>query len=139
MRVLRQHGYKNTPQRHAVVQALAETTSHVTPAQLHAAIRENARDVGLVTVYRTLRILLDLGLACEISTDGRQPTYLLSRPTEHHHHLVCSKCGHVVDFKAESIERLGRRLAAETGYTIDSHVLEFTGTCSSCRTTTREE
>lgn len=136
VRVLRQHGYKNTPQRRAVVQALSETKSHVTPAQLHAAVRENTRDVGLVTVYRTLRILVDLGLACEISTDGRLPTYLLSRPTQHHHHLICSECGHVVDFTAEDVERLGRRLASETGYSIDSHVLEFVGVCPACRART---
>ncbi|HHE41927.1 MAG TPA: transcriptional repressor [Dehalococcoidia bacterium] len=133
LRVLRQRGYKMTPQRRAVVRALSQTTSHLTPAQLHAAVREIAPDVGLVTIYRTLRLLVELGLACEISADARQPTYLLSRPAEHHHHLICSKCGHVVDFTSEAIERLGRRLAAETGYTIQNHVLEFVGTCPLCR------
>lgn len=133
LRTLRQGGYKLTPQRRAVVDALSTSASRLTPAQVHACVSRIAPEVGLVTVYRTLRILVDLDVVCEISVDGRQPTYLLSRPKEHHHHIVCTSCGRVVDFTSDAIEKLGRRLAAETGYSVQGHVLEFSGTCPGCR------
>jgi len=130
---LRRHGYKLTRQRRAVVEALSTSTCRLTPAELYARVHAMAPDVGLVTVYRTLRLLLDLDLICEISIDGRQPTYLLRRPTEHHHHIVCTSCGRVVDFTSDAIEMLARQLASETGYLVRSHVLEFSGTCPACR------
>jgi len=130
---LRARGYKLTPKRRAVVRALATSDRHMTPAQVHTATREERDDVGLVTVYRAIRVLAELGLVCEISTDGRQRSYLLRRPPEHHHHLVCSSCGHVVDFVSSDVERLQSRLARETGFRIDGHIVEFVGCCAQCR------
>lgn len=126
-------GHKVTPQRRAVVRILARCHRHMTTAELHAAAAAERGDVGLVTVYRTLRLLADLGLVCQLSADGRQPSYVLRRPEEHHHHLVCSGCGHVVDFTSSDVERLEDRLARETGYRIEGHILEFTGQCPDCR------
>jgi len=131
--VLRRGGHKMTPQRKAVVRVLASSPRHMTTAELHAAAVTEQHDVGLVTVYRTLRLLSDLGLLCQLSPDSRLPTYLLRRPEEHHHHLVCSGCGQVVDFTSSDVERLQLRLARETGYHIEGHVLEFTGRCPDCR------
>lgn len=130
---LRARGYKLTPQRRAVVRALAASDRHMTPAQLHAATSKERDDVGLVTVYRAIRMLAELDIVCEISTDGRQRSYLLRRPPEHHHHLVCSSCGHVVDFVSSDVERLQSRLARETGFRIDGHIVEFVGCCAQCR------
>jgi len=105
----------------------------MTTTELHAAAAAERADVGLVTVYRTLHLLCALGLLCQLSPESRQPTYLLRRPEEHHHHLVCSSCGHVVDFTSHDVERLKTRLARETGYAIEGHILEFTGRCPNCR------
>ena len=105
----------------------------MTTAELHAAAAAERSDVGLVTVYRTLHLLSELGLLCQLSPESRQPTYLLRRPEAHHHHLVCSGCGHVVDFTSGDVERLEARLTRETGYAIEGHVLEFTGRCPECR------
>jgi len=131
--LLRSGGYKLTPQRRAVLRVLCDSECHVTPAQLHAAVQRERDDVGLVTVYRTLQLLSSLDAVCEISMDGRQPTYLLRRPREHHHHLVCSGCGRVVDFTSEDIERLAQRLADETGFNIEGHILEMRGRCPACQ------
>lgn len=130
---LRARGYKLTPQRRAVVRALATSHRHMTPAQVHAAAQKEIDDVGLVTVYRTIRTLADLDIVCEISTDGYQRSYLLRKPLEHHHHLVCSSCGCVVDFVSSDVERLQSRLARETGFRIDGHIVEFVGCCAQCR------
>jgi Fur family ferric uptake transcriptional regulator len=133
LQALRREGHKLTPQRRAVIKALIASPCHLAPAQLHAAVLRERSDVGLVTVYRTLRILADLDMVCEISVDGRQPTYFLRRPREHHHHLVCSSCGQVVDFTSKDVEKLALRLARDTGFAIEGHVLEFTGRCPACQ------
>jgi len=133
LQALRREGYKLTPQRRAVIKALVDSPCHLTPAQLHAVVQRERSDVGLVTIYRALRVLADLHMVCEISVDGRQPTYFLRRPQEHHHHLVCSCCGQVVDFTSQDVERLAHRLAKDTGFKIEGHVLEFTGRCPACQ------
>ena len=130
---LRAGGYKLTLQRRAVVHALATSHRHMTPAQVHAAARKEMDDVGLVTVYRTIRTLAEMDIVCEISAEGHQRSYLLRKPVEHHHHLVCSSCGHVVDFVSSDVERLQSRLARETGFRIDGHTVEFVGCCAQCR------
>ncbi|MBN1856347.1 MAG: transcriptional repressor [Dehalococcoidia bacterium] len=133
LKKLRADGHKLTPQRRAVVRALWLSHRHMTPAQVHTAVCEEREDVGLVTVYRTIRMLAEMDLVCEISTDGHQRTYLLRRPPEHHHHLVCSVCGRVVDFTSNDVERLQQRLASETGFSIESHIVEFVGRCVACQ------
>ena len=78
-------------------------------------------------------MLAALDLVCEISVDGHQRTYLLRGPSEHHHHLVCSYCGRVVDFTTNDVERLQARLALETGFSIEDHIVEFVGRCAQCQ------
>ncbi len=133
LKKLRARGHKLTPQRRAVVRALCLSNKHMTPAEVHEAACKERADVGLVTVYRTIRMLAALDLVCEISVDGHQRTYLLRGPSEHHHHLVCSHCGRVVDFTSNDVERLQARLALETGFSIEDHIVEFIGRCAPCQ------
>ena len=130
---LRRRGYKLTSQRRAVLNVMALHSDHLAPAEIYDEVRKEHSKVGLVTVYRTLDILAELGLLCEVHTSGRERSFVMRRPVEHHHHLICSSCGMVVDFASCDFEALERRLSEETGFTIDSHLLEFTGLCRSCK------
>jgi Fur family ferric uptake transcriptional regulator len=94
---LRRHGYKLTPQRRAVIGTIASSPDHLTPAAIHQKVCQERPDIGLVTIYRTLEILGRLGLICELHTGGSGRSYTMGAP-EHHHHLICSNCGGVVDF-----------------------------------------
>lgn len=131
--VLRQRGYKLTSQRQAIVSEIALCHEHLTPAELYERVHQKHHNIGLVTVYRTLEVLEGLGLICEVRGDGVQRSYLLRRPTGHHHHLVCSGCGKVVDFGHCDISSLERKLSSQTGFAIDSHILEFSGLCQYCQ------
>jgi Fur family ferric uptake transcriptional regulator len=131
--ILRQSGYKLTPQRRAVVSEIAMCHEHLTPAALYERVHRKHKKIGLVTVYRTLEVLTELGLICQVHGEGVQRSYLLRRPSGHHHHLVCSGCGKVVDFAQCNITRLEQKLSRETGFAIDSHLLEFLGRCRECR------
>jgi Fur family ferric uptake transcriptional regulator len=132
-RIMRRRGFKLTPQRRAILHVIKSSPDHLTPAAIHEAVNREAPGIGLVTIYRTLNILAELGLICEIHTAGQGRSYLLRRPKEHHHHLVCSGCGKVVDFTGCDLGRMEARLARDTGFTIEAHLLEFLGLCPRCQ------
>jgi len=131
--ILRQRGFKLTPQRRAVISAIASNHDHLTPAEIHERVRREHPGIGLVTVYRTLDILAGLGLICEVHSGGNCRSYLMRRPSEHHHHLICSGCGTVSDFTDCDLSELQSRLAQKTGFEIEGHLLEFSGRCRNCR------
>ena len=133
--MLRQRGYKLTPQRQAVLNVIALSHDHLTPASLYERVHQEHPGIGLVTIYRTLAILAELGLICEMHAGGNCRSYLLRRPSGHHHHLICSQCGEVVDFTDCDLGELEKRLSAETGFDIEGHLLEFSGLCPSCQRT----
>ena len=128
---LRGRGYKITRQRRAVLEALAQAQGHLSPQEVHERVCHREPSIGLATVYRTLEVLRDLGIVCELSTPGSGHTYTIGA-TEHHHHLICSECKAVVDFTTQSLEDLEQRLTLESGFVIQGHVLEFTGLCPGC-------
>ena len=132
--ILKQHGYKLTAQRRAVLNAIAASHDHLTPAAIYDRVRREHPGIGLVTVYRTLDILADLGLTCEVHSGGNCRSYLMRRPQEHHHHLICSECGTVADFTDCDLSELAHRLSRETGFEIEEHLLEFSGRCQNCQT-----
>ena len=130
--ILRRHGYKFTPQRWAVIQVIASSEDHLTPATIYEKVRREHPKIGLVTIYRTLDILTKLGLICELHAGGSCHSYTTSA-SEHHHHLICSSCGRVVDFSGYDLSELEQRLSLETGFDIEDHLLEFVGLCHSCQ------
>jgi Fur family ferric uptake transcriptional regulator len=129
---LRWHGYKLTPQRRTIIRVLAATRDHLTPAELYEKVHRDNPNIGLVTVYRTIEILAKLGLVCELHAGGCCHSYTISAPG-HHHHLICSGCGAVVDFAGHDLAELEKRLARETGFEIQDFLLEFTGLCQECQ------
>ncbi|MBA7618657.1 Peroxide-responsive repressor PerR [subsurface metagenome] len=131
--VLRRHGYKLTPQRRTVIRTIVATQNHLTPIAIYEKVHQDYPNIGLVTIYRTLEILVKLGLICEVHAGGSCGSYLLKRPSEHHHHLICSECGAVVDFTGCNLSQLEQRLSLETGFEVADHLLEFIGLCQACQ------
>ncbi len=131
---LKRHGYKLTRQRRAILNAISGSRSHLTPAEIYQIASVEDSSIGLVTIYRTLEILGKCGLICKVYTGGSSQSFLVRRPQAHHHHLVCSSCGNVVDFTDCNLDKLEERLATQTGFSIDGHLLEMHGRCPDCRT-----
>jgi Fur family ferric uptake transcriptional regulator len=84
-----------------------------------------------------MEILADVGLICELHSGNSCRSYLLRRPAEHHHHLICSECGQVVDFTDCDLSDIERRLSRDTGFEMESHLLEFLGRCPACQKSSR--
>jgi len=129
---LRHHGYKLTPQRRVVIGTIAASSDYLTPADIYREVHQKHPAIGLTTVYRTLEILARLELICELYTGGNGRSYTTGTP-EHHHHLICTGCGAVVDFPGYHLSQLEARLSRETGFEIEGHLLEFTGRCRNCQ------
>ncbi|MFH1640022.1 MAG: Fur family transcriptional regulator [Chloroflexota bacterium] len=132
-RALKQQGYRLTPQRRQLIKIITESHEHLTPAALYQKVCQKSPGLSLVTIYRTLEILTELGFICEVHAGGEHRSYLVRRPAEHHHHLVCTDCGAVLDFIGCDLAVLEERLSRKTGFKIDSHLLEFMGRCRSCQ------
>ena len=126
------NGYKLTAQRRAVLKAITNSHEHLTPAEVHERVKQQNSKIGLVTVYRTLELLSELGLICQVHREGKSQSYTLA-PSGHHHHMICSKCGTVADFTDCDLGELEARLSHETGFEIEGHLLEFSGRCGDCQ------
>jgi len=131
-RELKSRGFKATPQRLAVLRAIAGTSGYFTPQELHGDLKKKHPGLGLVTVYRTLSMLTGAGLVCQIESTGKSHIYA-RRSSAHHHHLVCQACARVVDFNDCELDGLAKRLGRQTGFAIEGHNLEFQGLCRDCR------
>lgn len=129
---LRRHGYKLTSQRRTVIGSIASSPDHLTPAAIYEKVHQDYPSIGLATIYRTLEILDKLGLICELHAGGSCRSYTIGAPG-HHHHLICSNCGEVVDFSGYDLSSLEKRLSRETGFEIEDHLLEFIGLCQNCK------
>ncbi len=129
---LRQQGYKLTPQRRVVIQAIASNQEHLTPTAIYETVHQDQPNIGLVTIYRTLEILAKLKLICELHAGDSCHSYTISAPG-HHHHLICTNCSKVVDFPGCTLEEAQQNLSKQTGFRIDDHLLEFTGLCQACQ------
>ena len=129
---LRQHGFKVTPQRRIVIEEIMGSHEHQTPAAIYERVKTDHPGIGLVTVYRTLEILAELGLICETHAGHSCRSYLVRESFGHHHHLICSDCGTVVDFADCGLGELENKLMEKSGFKISGHLLEFLGQCRQC-------
>ena len=121
---MRGGGYKATPQRMAVLSALAEERH-----QSLEEVRTRCPEVGLVTVYRTLGLLSELGIVRRLDL-GDGARYELAE--DHHHHMVCESCGDISEFEECPIDP-GRFPPESADFEVRSHSLEVYGRCGACR------
>ncbi|MCH2315160.1 MAG: transcriptional repressor [SAR202 cluster bacterium] len=127
MSVIEDMGYRITQPRRDVVKLLETKPDGFGAEEINAALP----DVGRATVYRTIRLLLDIGVICKLVMRDGSTKYSLAR-VEHHHHLVCVRCGTVEEFLDSTIERLVRAIGAEVSGEILGHRIEFDVICKTC-------
>lgn len=129
-------GYKLTAPRLAVLRAAAGMRSPLTAHQIFLHARRGYPRLGLVTVYRTLEILLALGYIRRLHLEGGCHTFAAAIAS-HGHYLICSQCGAAVEFDQCRMQGVVRGLARRTGYRISSHWLELFGECPRCQRSAR--
>lgn len=133
IKVLRENGYKITPQRRAVVLALLECDKFLTVQQILDFVKKSNPDVSLDTVYRNLDIFVQLGLVHEIHTNNREGNVFELMISGHHHHLVCLKCGVMECMETCPINDEYFEEAKKKGFAVKRHIFEVYGYCKNCK------
>ncbi len=134
-------GYRMTMPRQVILNVLSKTSKHLSAEDIYMAVHKLHPSIGLTTVYRTLELLVNLGFVFKFDFgDGRARFELAEGPggKKHHHHLVCTSCGRVVDYtdyikeEKELLERTESGLSKKFNFRITSHMIQFRGVCGEC-------
>ena len=128
---LEDHNLKHTRQREAILEVFLEVEGHITGEELHRRVRRKFPAIGYTTVYRTMKLLCEAGLASERHFDDGVTRFEIQH--EHHDHLVCVRCGKIVEFECAMIESAQDRIVQEYGFRLLRHRHELYGHCPSCR------
>jgi Fur family transcriptional regulator, ferric uptake regulator len=124
-------GLRATPQRVAIIRALEGKERPVTAQALHEEVRGRGGP-GLATVYRTLRALADAGTAETFPAGEGEVAYKLCA-VDHHHHLICERCGQVVTIPSCEVEDWASTVGRRRGFTVTGHSADVYGLCAACR------
>ncbi len=126
---MREHGLKQTRQRQVIFDTFVGSSDHVAIDELLERVQENMPGVGYATVYRTLKLFAEAGIAHERRFQDGQTRYEPVEVGEHHDHLICRTCGHIFEFEDDLIERRQTEVAQEHGLRLVSHRHDIYGEC----------
>lgn len=128
-----ERGLKQSRQRSVIVETFYAMGGHVPVEALVAQVRRQDPRVSVATVYRTMKLLADCGLAVARQFGDGQTRYEPAEGRPHHDHLICTGCGLILEFENQRIEELQRRVARSHGFEVHRHKLELYGRCAACR------
>ena len=125
-------GYRLTPQRIMILSAIEDSDDHISAEEIYAQIVAKYPQVNISTVYRTLELLKRLGLVTETDLGGGRVRYH-SAEKGHHHHLVCQKCGTIIDIDESTLARLQDVLLHRYNFSAELRHVAIFGLCEKCR------
>jgi len=132
-RYIAKHGLKSTRQRSLILETFYRAGGHLSAEELLELVRQQDPRVSQATVYRTLRLLTECGLAEARNFGGDGQTRYEIATDDHHDHLICTQCGTIVEFEDEEIEALQERVARAHGFEMTHHKMELYGICPACK------
>ena len=121
-----------TKQRTAISELLDSLADFRSAQAIHIELNQAMPGIGLATVYRTLKSMVEDGLLDTFITDDGQTLYRRCS-SGHHHHIVCKKCGRTSEIQAAAVESWAEQVAREHGFIDIDHMVELVGICSHCR------
>ena len=129
---------KRSEQREVILDTFFRSERHLSVDDLLQLVQKRRPDVGRTTVYRTLKLLQEAGLAQELVLDG-QRRFEREYKRQHHDHFICKSCGEIFEFANADIERIQDEIAAEIGFVIVGHRHQIYGYCRDCSTRPERE
>ena len=131
---LARRGTRRSVARDAVVAALAAQECCASAQEIHTRLRADGSTIGIASVYRTLELLHGMGLVTRVETGDGVARFEPTHPGgEHHHHLVCTRCGAVEAFHDDALEEAIHRVAERVDFEVTGHDIALRGICSACR------
>jgi Fur family transcriptional regulator, ferric uptake regulator len=131
---LRRSGHRTSAPRSAVVESIGRQPCVMSAAEIAHRLREDGREVGTATVYRTLELLESMRLVQRLDIGGESARFEPAMPggAHHHHHLICDDCGRVTPFEDSRLERAIEDLGERLDYDVGDHDVILRGTCPNC-------
>lgn len=125
-------GLRKTVQRNLILEVFLRTKEHLSNEDLYRLVYKEDSNVGQTTVYRTLKLLTEAGLAREVRLGDRRTYYEHHSDHEHHDHMICTACGRVIEFFCQEIEELQDEMAAKFNFKPTHHLMRILGVCEDC-------
>jgi Fur family ferric uptake transcriptional regulator len=143
-KILGKNGYKTTTQRSSIYEVLSENNNkHLSPEDIYELIKDKNPKMGIATIYRTLQLFEEIGLVYKHNFYDGCSRYEILEPesseVHQHHHLVCKKCGKIIEVKEDLMNSLEEMIEKQYNFEIINHVVMFTGICSQCRNKENED
>ena len=132
-RHLKRVGLKHTAQRDTILRTFLETREHLSTNELHRLVHEKDARIGFTTVYRTLKLLAECGLASEVAFHDGIARYEHQYNRRSHHHMVCTECGSSVEFFSPEVDHLEQEIGRKYQYQTTRHTFQIYGVCEDCR------
>ncbi|MGD9628204.1 MAG: Fur family transcriptional regulator [Pyrinomonadaceae bacterium] len=126
-------GLRRTAQRDLILEIFLRTEDHLTSEDLYWLVQKEDPSVGHTTVYRTLKLLTEAGLAREVRFGDNKTYYEHHFKHAHHDHMICTECGKVIEFVSPEIESLQDEMADKFGFRLSHHSLRMWGQCEDCQ------
>jgi Fur family transcriptional regulator, peroxide stress response regulator len=129
--ICRRHGLPVTLQRKVILESVLQRTDHPTADQIYEAVRDRIPQLSRTTVYRTLETFLDLGVLRRVQYSGM--TGRFDKEIRRHHHLICERCGIIIDIDDDGLDRISLSPKKLQGFEVNDFSVHFSGVCSKCR------
>ena len=126
-------GLKFSKKRAAIIEHFIKADRHYTVEQLYNEIKEVVPNIGYSTIYRTLKLLVDCGMARIHHFGETDARFELVHKEQHHDHLVCEKCGRIIEFTNNGIEKLQNAVAKKHNFLVKNRELQIFGVCKRCQ------
>lgn len=130
---LKRAGFKRTAQRELILDVFLKTEGHSSAEDLYHIVKEQDPSVGFTTVYRTLKLLAECGLARQERLGDGRTRYEHQYNHQHHDHLICTDCGELIEFYSEVIEKKQDEIARQYKFKPTHHSLRIFGLCRACQ------
>src|SRR5258708_31151937 len=132
-RHLKRVGLKQTAQRDTILRTFLETREHLSLSELHGLVRQKDGKIGFTTVYRTLKLFAECGLASEVAFHDGIARYEHQHNRRSHHHMVCTDCGSSVEFFSPEVDKAEQEIGRKFHYETTRHTFQIYGLCEDCR------
>ncbi|MBX7222210.1 MAG: transcriptional repressor [Blastocatellia bacterium] len=129
-RHLQQQKLKRTSQRDLILEVFLDIERHLSVEELYDLVKQKDSSVGFTTVYRTMHLLVEAGLARQVEFNDGRTRYEHEYKHDHHDHLICTECSALIEFYNPEIERLQEEIAKSFGFHVQSHSHRLFGTCN---------
>ncbi|MGD8882628.1 MAG: transcriptional repressor [Desulfobacterales bacterium] len=129
---LKEHDFRLTPQRLAVLKVLAVSEGHPTVERIYETVRAEFPTTSIATIYKTVNLLKQLNEVLELGFPDGSNRYDGNKPYPHPH-VICTKCKKIIDPNLGSFKDLTKEVVKETGFQILNHRVDFFGTCRGCQ------